>query len=501
MVRLYSAEKMKITRLFLPAIIVISALFALLRFDSLQIGAFYDDAKYIILAESLASGEGYELINFPRPQIERNFPPGWPLVLAPFTLVFPKNYDVLKVVSLVLWLASIFLVYKLFSKRLGSPYLEILTALVALNPLLIGTSVTVMSESAYLFFSLLALVIFDKSNNKHIGWLILAAALAFYTQQVRTIGIALTASLTLYLMLSRRWRDFGIVAAILIVGFTLQAGINIRNGGTVISSGYEAQVLSGSVLEKVVQIWANASGYFDRVLAGSLIPIFGTRLDDSLGWLFILLNIIILLVVVSGLFALKPKFEWMHIYFVIYVVGILAFWNPQVGSVKARFLIPVLPMLYFYFLYGLKWLTKGNSRIVIGVSVVIALILLARNLQDWRSPIREQMTDLSIGTSWIAENAPADAIVMVNEPVPAYVHVKHKTINFPKNDQELEAYLQNQDIDYIVIAPPLQSPKSAELSKNAKEILVQLDSSPEKYLIVFEDAENNVRVYEYRRIK
>ena len=44
-------------------------------------GTSYDDAKYIILAESLASGEGYQLINFPRPQIERNFPPGWPLAL------------------------------------------------------------------------------------------------------------------------------------------------------------------------------------------------------------------------------------------------------------------------------------------------------------------------------------------------------------------------------------------------------------------------------------
>jgi len=485
------------SNLFLLVLIFISASLAILRFDSLQLGTSYDDAKYIILAESLASGQGYELINFPRPQIERNFPPGWPLVLAPFTVLFPKNYDALRVVSLILWLASIFLVYKLFSKRLPSPYLEILTTLVALNPLLIGTSVTVMSESAYLFFSLLALVVFDKLDNKHIDWLILAALLAFFTQQVRTIGIALTISLLIILFLSRRFKEAGVVLILFIVGFALQGWLNFRNGGTVISSGYEAQVLSGSMMEKASRILSNASGYFDQVLAGSLVPIFGTRLDSSFGILFLLLNLAILAVIAAGMLASKPKLEWMHIYFIIYLIGILSFWNPQVGSVKARFLIPVLPFLYFYFLNGLKWLTKENSRIAIGTAVLIMLVLIARNLQDWRNPIREQMTDLSIGTTWIAENAPADAIVMVNEPVPAYVHAKRKTINFPKNDQELEKYLQNQGVSYIVIAPLLQSPRSTALDKNAKEILVALNASPDLYHAVFKDAKNNVLVFQY----
>ena len=488
---------MKPSNIFLPVIILASAALALLRFDSLQIGASYDDAKYIILAESLASGQGYQLVNFPRPQIERNFPPGWPLVLAPFTAVFPKNYDALKIVSFFLWMASIVLVYKLFARRLSSPYLEILTAVIALNPLLTGTSVTLMSESAYLFFSLLALPAFDKADGRRPGWLILAAILAFYTQQVRTIGISLTISLLVVLLLSRRFKDMGITAILFVVGFSLQGWINLRNGGTVISSGYEAQVLSGSLFEKLGQVWANASGYVDQVIAGSLIPVFGTRLDATFGWLFVLLNIVILSMFVIGFFAVQPRLEWMHVYFVIYAAGMLAFWNPQVGSVKARFLIPILPLLYFYLLNGLKWLTKGNAHIAIGAAVAIAFVLIARNLQDWHDPIRGQMTNLSIGASWVAENAPADAIVMVNEPVPAYAHVKRKTINFPKNGQELKKYLDNQGIDYIVIAPSLQSPKSSELDKDVARIAEELAALPEMYRLVFEDKVENVRVFEY----
>lgn len=493
---------MKPSSLFLLILIPASAFLALLRFDSPQLGTSYDDAHYIILAESLVSGEGYKLINFPRPQIERNFPPGFPILLAPFTLVFQKNFEALKLVSLVLWLASIPLVHKFFSKRLNSPGLEVLTAFVAFNPLLIGSSVSVMSESAYVFFSLLALVVFDKTDDKKVGWLILAAILAFYSQQIRTIGIALSASLLIYLASTRRFRDFGIASFILILGFSLQAWFNLRNGGSIISSGYEAQVLGGSAMEKISQVGSNVSGYFDQILAGSLIPIFGTRLDSIFPAIFFVLNLAILLTIAGGLFAAKPKLEWMHLYFAIYLIGILAFWNPKVGSVKARFLIPILPFFYFYFLTGLNWAAeKLNARfaergLIIG-ACIISIILLARNILDWRNPIREQMTDISIGTSWIAEHAPADAIVMVNEPVPAYVHVKRRTINFPKNDQDLEKYLENQGVDYIVIAPLLQSPGSTELSKEVSQIDAEIQALPGRFELVFEDKGNNVRIFEY----
>jgi len=491
-------------------LILFSAGLAALRFNGLQIGTSYDDAHYVILAESLGSGQGYQLINFPRPQVERNFPPGWPLLLAPFTKLWPQNYEPLKLVSLALWLASLPLIYKLFSKRLASPSLELLLILVALNPLLVGTSVTLMSETAYLFFSILALVIFDKTGGRKIGLMIAVALLAFYSQQIRTIGIALSASLFLHLLLTRRFRDLGTASVILFVGILFQAWINLHNGGAVISSGYEAQVLDGTLLEKVGQAGLNASGYFNEVLSGALMPIFGSRLDSvlansGLAFLPTALNILTLSIILLGMFLWKPRFEWMNLYVVIYFVGILAFWNPRVGSVKARFLIPLLPFLYFYFLYGLRWVlqkifkARFAEQALIGIPVLIALALFARNLQDWRSPFREQMTDLSIGTSWVAEHAQPDAIVMVNEPVPAYVHVKRKTIGFPKNDQELEFYLKNRGIDYIVVAPPLQSPPGMELDNPVKkQILPVLLSEPEKYRVVFEDPSNNVMVFEYR---
>lgn len=501
------------TKYILAIFVILSAALGFLRFDSLQLGTSYDDAHYIILAESLSSGQGYQLINFPRPQIERSFPPGWPVLLTPLTFLFPGNYTILKLFSLLLWLASIFLIHKLFSKRLASPLLELLIGLVALNPLLVGSSVTVMSESAHLFFSLLALVLFDKVNEKadeKESWLLVSVALlAFYALLIRTIGISLLIALILYLITTRRFRESRTIIILFVVGFLFLAWFNARNGGSIFSAGYEAQVLGNSVSEKIGQVWSNVLGYADEVTASSLFPIFGSGLDSLLGRVGLeilpfVLNALILLLLVLGWAVWKPKLEWMHIYVIIYVLGILAFWNPRVGSVKARFLIPILPFLYFYLIQGLNWLAqkvsaKRAAMILTGLGIVLALPLLARNIQDWRNPVMNQMTDLSIGASWVAKNVPLDAIVMVNEPVPAYPHVQRKTVGYPNNGQDLEKYLNNQGIDYVIVAPLLQSPRSVELDQFVKaKILPILQADSQKFLVVYSNPEYNVTVYQYQ---
>jgi hypothetical protein len=516
-------------------LILLSAVLGLLRFNSLQLGTSYDDAKYIILAESLSSGQGYRIINFPRPQIEQNFPPGWPILLTPLTFLFPGNYSVLKFFTLILTLASVYLTYKIFSKRLQSPYLEILTGLVALNPLIVGTSVTVMSESAYLFFSLLALYLFDKWQNgnesglhlpltaknakpqgflgvpgdlavhfRHLyggksGLILLVALAAFYTQLIRTIGISLFIALIIYLLVTRRFREMLTAVAVLVAGTLLQGWLS----GSLISTGYRTQVFNSSIPEKIGQMTSNFLGYFNETTAGALLPIFGARLTATLGnyelqWLPFALNLLILLLILLGLYRSRGNISLLDVYFIIYIAGVLSFWNPNVGSVKPRFLIPIIPFLYFYFLQGMSLLTKNNVRIAYAVSIVIAFTLLARNLQDWRSPIMKQMTDLSIGAGWVAENAAADAIVMVNEPVPSYVHVRRKTINFPKQGQDLQKYLDNQGIDYIIIAPLLQSPRSTDLEKSVSAALDVMTSAPDIYQLVFEDTENQVFVFQYQ---
>lgn len=495
----------RFSKFILALFLFISAGLGLLRFNSLQLGASYDDAHYIILAESLSSGQGYQLINFPNPQIERAFPPGWPILLAPLTFFFPGNYAVLKLFSLMLWLASLLLLYRFFAKRIQSPHLEILVGLTALNPLLVGTSVMVMSESAYLFFSLVALVLFDAWNpeNPNYRLVILAAIAALFTQLIRTVGISIFIALVVYYLFSRRFREAGITFGVFALGALIQFWLNLRNGGSVISAGYESQVFSGSIIEKIGQMWANLLGYLNETAAAALVPVFGDKVIALVGAIIpLIINAAILLLVIWGLTLSRKKFQLMDVYVLIYLLGVLAFWNPKVGSVKVRFLIPMIPFLYFYFIQGLKWLfdrsAKHGARLMLGAAGLIAILLLARNLQDWRSPVSGQLTDLSIGAGWVAENAPADAIIMVNEPVPVYVQMRRQTVAYPKDLQNIEKYIVNQGIDYVIVSPELQSPRSTKLDEDvAKVLLPILNGDPAKFTIVYHNAEHNVTVYQF----
>ncbi len=295
----------------------------------------------------------------------------------------------------------------------------------------------------------------------------------------------------------------GITFGVFALGALLQFWLNLRNGGSVISSGYQSQVFNGSALEKAGQMWVNLLGYLNETVAGSLVPVFGDKVTALVGVLVpLLLNAGILILIMWGWMLAGKKFHLMDLYFVIYLAGILAFWNPKVGSVKARFLIPMIPFLYFYFVFGLRWVVerfaKNSARILILTAGLILLLLVGRSLQDWRNPVRAQMTDLSIGAGWVAENAPADAIIMVNEPVPVYVQMRRQTVAYPKDLENIESYVINQGIDYIIVSPKLQSPRSEKLDKDVEtQLLPILNASPDMFSIVYQDLENNVTVYQF----
>jgi hypothetical protein len=252
---------------------------------------------------------------------------------------------------------------------------------------------------------------------------------------------------------------------------------------------------------------SNTLGYFNEVLAGALVPVFGEKLTGLAGPLIpLFLNIVIILLVLTGLALSLKKPELLDVYCIFYLLAILAFWNPRVGSVKARFLIPILPFLYLYLILGSKWVLQkltGNNPVptlrLLGTTAgIILLLCLARNLLDWRNPVREQMTDLSIGTEWISRNAPPDAIIMVNEPVPAYLYTRRKTVSYPDKGQDIEKYLDNQGIDYIVISPMLQSPRTTALDGfSESKLLPFLRSNPDQFTPVYSNSEYNVTVYEY----
>jgi len=510
------------SKITLAVIVLICVAAGMLRFNSHQVGAFSDDAHYIVLAESLADGQGFRLINFPDNPVESAFPPGWPVLLSPFTALFPGNYAVLKLLSFTFWAASLLLIYKLFARHISTPYLEILVAFIALNPGMIGFSGMVMSEMAYTFFSVLALYLFQQwdsyqnTKGKTKYWLFTSAvaAVALYTQSVRTVGVSILLTFVVHLLISRRYRLAGIATAVFFTGMLPQFILNRMNGGLFISSAYQSQVLRSSVTDRIIHMLANLQSYSDMMISGSLIPVFGPGTASLLhkfgiGAVLFPANVLILLLIATGIVLSIKQFRLIVLYAGFYFIALLNFWNPVVGSTQSRFLIPIVPFLWYFIMQTVQFLKKQTaaklSRFISVFLAVLAfsimLVSLTRSIQDWRNPIRNNITDLSIGTLWVSNNTPPETTVMTRDPVPDYLYTHRKTVAYPADGQDVEAYIEANAVDYIIVSPKLQMPRSNELEEYVvSQLLPVLTSDNSRFKSVYTDETHNVTVYECLRL-
>lgn len=173
------------------------------------IGDGYDDGHYIALAQSLAQGKGFSQPQVPGNPPEPQYPPGWPLLLAPVWFVspdFPANALGFKFVALLCALAFGAVTFAWLRWRGTSATFSVMVvALTLFNPLVLSYATSAFSEMAYGASSLLALWLVEKyTREARASWrtMLLASLAVAFTFYVRTFGITLVAATMLYVL----WR-------------------------------------------------------------------------------------------------------------------------------------------------------------------------------------------------------------------------------------------------------------------------------------------------------
>ena len=183
------------TRVMAAAAVVLALAVYLLRLD-VVVGQYVDDAWYVLLAQAIASGQGYHLISAPTPDLAAILPfspPGFPLVLAlvvAVTPAFPANVLALKIVSMLAMIGVGVLSAVYYRDRsLPAPFAIALALVVVITPafVFLATS-TVMSEPLFTLAELAAVVLVGRRRPVLGGLAAAAAAL------VRSAGLPILAA-------------------------------------------------------------------------------------------------------------------------------------------------------------------------------------------------------------------------------------------------------------------------------------------------------------------
>jgi len=186
--------------------------------EPLPVGVFYDDAQYLVLAKSLATGHGYRFLNLPDAPLATHFPPGYPAFLAVLWWIspaFPESVALFKFANAVLLALVGLSTYRFASRTLGVPAWLAASAAVAGTvtiPSLVLSS-AIMSEPLFLALLLPMLVVAERETQPRPhaptradlrSALVIGVAIGGIAL-VRTHGIALAAAVvTTYLARARR---------------------------------------------------------------------------------------------------------------------------------------------------------------------------------------------------------------------------------------------------------------------------------------------------------
>ena len=406
-------------------ILVLQLLWIPFLWNQYLVGQFNDDASYLALARSLALGYPYQdLFEMGAPAATR-FPPGYPLALFPLQLLFPHQYWIARVLSLIFSLAAL---HSFRKEDKTAPWL------LAVNPFWALCGTFVMSESLFTLLTILHLQSLPRAHTRR-HWFFrgMAAALCYY---VRSVGLALVPATLLWM----RRRPLNQQASYLL-GFALAAGPHL-----LLSPGYSSEFTG-------LQIQRNLPALYGSVMLG--LP--AHQLTPVCIGLFLL-----------ALLGLARKHSLAASWTLCYLLLMLVW-----PYTDPRFAIPILP-----------WLLLGLPR---KLSLLLLPAILGLNLQQdgprqLDLPIRPKNARLA-STSMVPglyqglptyAQSPVDLLDKEWEWDQGLLDNRINTLWLPPQDRDLEISFQAHDRQ---LAPNLfayqPNPRAILLHSAARQALQQ----------------------------
>ncbi|MBS1789570.1 MAG: hypothetical protein JST85_17730 [Acidobacteria bacterium] len=467
----------------------------LLRMDHV-VGLFVDDGWYILLAKSLATGQGYTLINSPSPGILPLYPPAYPFLLSLFYRLspnFPDNVWLLKSVSVAAMMGVGIIGYRYFVKERNLPpmlALGICVAAVLSPPLVFMATSTMMSECVFALIFLATVVVTEKcarskNPSRQLQMAALSAVLASVGFLTRSIAISLIAAGFFYLLKNKLMKPaivFTVIVAALCGPWVIYTRLHAptpeqqtEQGGHIVlpydkqfwqkraGFSFSGTITAAQLPERIANNSIEISGRdIGRIV---VTPLFEALRDPyqeaqkesvKLGgrgdtWS---VSFILSVFAVIGLIAAARKQLTMAEFAVPLSLAVTVLWPWE----TFRFVLPLIPFVIFYFALGIRelvaWIQRFRQKsnletswkaglIAVGLIAAINIygnvsyIYKSGNVLE-RPQWLQTFDEAEAMLKWAKSNTQPDDVIATLNPPLVYLFTDRKTIasDFPVENWE-----------------------------------------------------------------
>ncbi|MFK7969165.1 MAG: hypothetical protein AB8F95_02305 [Bacteroidia bacterium] len=332
------------------------------------------------------------------------YPNGFPVLLSPVYGAFGMNFIAMKVFCSLLFLLSIPLMLNLFKDRFNTYTLPIiLVALIACNSHLIAFSDNILSDFPFFFFCLLAFNLMEAKRN--ITNQVLLGLCLFYAYFIRDAGLFLLPALAVYQLFYSKKNTanrylagipYLVFGALFVVSkFVFPDGGENHMGMlfSKFSTGYllDSVKLYLTLLSKTFFLDKGTYALGALIVALSILGLVKTKKRDAHFFIFILLNLLVLMV-----------------------------WPARQGE---RFLFPMLPFLLFFSIQGLVYIFEKVKlkQTYLQYSLIAFLLFTAfysyQKVPSERDASNQAYTkEMVVIYDYIAQLEATDAVVGFHKP-------------------------------------------------------------------------------------
>lgn len=495
----------------------------LLRLDHTA-GFYVDDAWYLVLAKSLASGQGYTLINSPLPIFMPLYPPAYPFLLSlifRFAPEFPNNVLLLKSISIVAMLGVGLVAYRYFTRSRELPPMVafgIAVATVLCPALVFMATSTMLSECVFMLAQLLLMLMIERgvraAKKGETAWyyLLLGAACAAFAFLTRSMAIGLVIAVGCYLLKERLIRSgliFAACLALFVGPWMLYVRMHYPSAGQLeaqnsyvtqnyathfwkVKAGQLTDKRQASLVDLLDRVWENSVNTFGRDIPGMMVaPLLrsarqsGEEVVALGGGTVSSLFILSALVILGFIFVARARMTLLEFIMpVSFLINVLWPWEYQM-----RFVLPLLPFMIFYLLMGVRaiheqaqrWRQSVNPRAQWAVLAVVVWSLAALNVYDHAGYVLEKNArpaaqnidwihrfDQNVAMyHWIRDNLPEDRVIATINPPLVYLYSGRKTIGMDNPAENWEAW-KRLGVRYMVFTKLQADPANLAESKFKK---------------------------------